>query len=113
VESLERRIKASLAVIISSVGLTACGGAVSAEEGTKKSTEILKNNEIQITQEYFSEGARITKFEGERGRAFDAILSYCDGYDLIDVTEASQVNAGSGVSRSIRHRACNDQVLSE
>lgn len=66
-----------------------------------------------LHKKYTQNGQRVTQYAPyERESLFSETLAYCDGVDLVEVTNANYTDAGpSAITRSVGHAACIDGVL--
>ncbi|MCA9331606.1 hypothetical protein KC968_01550 [Candidatus Saccharibacteria bacterium] len=104
-----RRTTAALALCISAVAVTACGGNAEPE---RDNGVIETVDQTSVSHTYFEDGSRLTEYKDADNYA--PILSHCDGRDLVDQTnfaKAPYKGAGNAIDRAVDHPACADGRL--
>lgn len=79
------------------------------EKNTTQET-VQNNGDIRVKHEFTPTGKRITSFDTPERYAFNAILAYCDGSDLVELANSTGTGVGS-VERQPNHEACDDGKL--
>jgi hypothetical protein len=100
--------------LVLGLGLVACSAPETEPVPERKTTEdtVDTNVDVLIDYLYTPTGKRITDYKSNDDyRIFvDDVLSYCDGYDLIDVNDGHSAHSSS-ITRTPNHSACQDGRL--